>query len=159
VIVTNTTFRLAPWADVLFGFDARWWREHVAEVKATFKGRLLSPAIDAGKLGVEVLHTTTPWFRRYGNSGACAVSLAIGGGSKRIVMLGYDCRKGDEPGKAWHWHGDHPNRMTNCASMRNWPFQFRILSEWCKSEGVQVINASRKTALHCFERQELGGAL
>lgn len=159
VVVTNTTFRIAPWADVLFGFDARWWREHIAEVRLTFKGRLMSGSLMAPKAGpVETLHAA-PWFRRYGNSGACAVSIAVGAGAKRIVLLGYDCCRGRDSQRAWHWHGDHPNGISNCKSMAKWPYQFGKLADWAKGQGVQVINASRRTALVCFERSDLPSAL
>src|SRR5262245_15095240 len=43
-IVTNTTFRMCPWAHVLFGFDSKWWLEYIAEVERTFHGALLTYA-------------------------------------------------------------------------------------------------------------------
>lgn len=156
-VVTNTTFRIAPWADILFGFDGRWWAAHIAEVRAAgFTGRLICNAPGAEKHGVEVVHKLK-WFRVYGNSGACAISLAIAAGAKRIVLLGYDCSRG--PKREWHWHGDHPAGMSNCASMSKWPWQFGKLADWARAEGVQIINASRQTALKCFERGELLHAL
>ncbi len=158
VIVTNTTFRIAPWSNVLFGFDARWWREHVEEVQKVFKGRTFCGSPLAAKYGITSLDGV-PWFKRYGNSGACSISLAVSGGAKRVVMLGFDCCTGDDPARKWHWHGDHPNKMSNCLSMAKWPYQFAKLADWCRQERVQVINASRRTALTCFERKDLGDAL
>src|SRR5690349_21512799 len=37
VIAINTTFKLAPWADVLFACDLPWWNHYIEEVRKTFK--------------------------------------------------------------------------------------------------------------------------
>ena len=39
VIVTNTTFRLCPWADMLYAFDRPWWN-HYKLIGCYFTGRL-----------------------------------------------------------------------------------------------------------------------
>lgn len=152
VVVTNTTFRIAPWADVLFGFDSNWWRQHLEEVRATFRGRLMSVSQVAGNLGIETTYGAT-WFRQVGNSGACAISLAICSGAKRVILIGFDCCRGSD-GKN-HWHGDHPKGMSNCLSMARWPAQFARVAAEAKREGVVVLNASRSTTLTCFERVRL----
>jgi hypothetical protein len=155
-IVTNTTFRMAPWADVLFGFDSRWWRAHIAEVRQVFKGRLISASQIAANLGVESTFGA-PWFRQYANSGACAISMALAGGASKIVLLGYDCQNG--PNGEKHWHGDHPKGLTNCASMPRWGQVFTRVSIDAEVQGVPVINATRRTALRCFKKAELADAL
>lgn len=156
-IVTNTTFRLAPWADVLFGFDSRWWRAHIDEVrKIGFSGRLISVSQVAGNLGVETTYGST-WFRGGGNSGASAIALALAGGAAKIVLLGFDCSKG-KAGQS-HWHGDHPKGLSNCLSMPRWPAQFARVAAEAQLRGVPVLNASRHTALKCFQRVELAKAL
>lgn len=147
-IVTNTTFKLCPWADVLFGFDAKWWHYYHEEVKQVFKGRLLSVSHAVRRLGVESLHNAD-WFQGFGNSGACAIALAIAGNANKIVLLGYDC------GSATHWHGDHPKELTNCLSIRRWPAQFASMAKLADSKGIPVINASRETMLTCFKRGTL----
>src|SRR5690606_3319410 len=43
VIVTNTTFRLCPWADVLYALDAAWWKQYLREVRQVFTGALVTP--------------------------------------------------------------------------------------------------------------------
>ena len=150
VIVINTTFRLCPWADVLFAFDAKWWRTYHEEVKRVFEGRLLTFSPVAAQYGAESLNRCK-WFGNFGNSGACAVGLAIAGGADKVILLGYDCQVN---GKT-HWHGDHPAGMSNVASIRHWPAQFKSLALDAGRDGVQVINASRETALKCFERRAL----
>jgi len=155
-VVTNTTFRLAPWADVLFGFDSAWWRAHREEVSRVFAGRLITVSQIAARYGVESLYGS-PWFRQHGNSGTCAIALAVGAGARRVVLLGYDCGPG--PGREMHWHGDHPKGLTNCASMGVWPAQFERVAKYARKAGCEVVNASRRTALKCFETVPLEQAL
>jgi len=115
-IVTNTTFRRCFWAAMLFGYDSRWWKAHIEEVRASgFAGRLLCASPIAGNLGVETVHNA-PWLRSYPNSGACSISIAIAARASRIFLLGFDCAP---LAGRMHWHDDHPPAfgMTNCASI------------------------------------------
>lgn len=155
-IVTNTSFRMAPWADIVFGFDSRWWRSHIAEVREVFSGRLISASQVAVNLGVESTFGSD-WFRQYANSGACAISIAIGAGASKVVLLGFDCQNG--PNGEKHWHGSHPAGLSNCASMARWSDVFKRVSADAKAQGVPVLNATRRTALKCFQKVELTEAL
>lgn len=150
VIVTNTTFRLCPWADVLYGFDAKWWKAHHGEVQEKFGGQRLCGTQVGEKYGARWL--AAPWFRAYRNSGACAASLALAGGAAKVVLLGYDA--GFMDGKA-HWHEDHPKGLENATSIADWPRQFALLAKDARRRGVPVVNASRRTRLECFPRAEL----
>src|SRR5690242_9018703 len=102
-IVTNTSFRLCPWADVLYAFDFKWWRVYREEVELVFRGRRFSQ-VTFPPPGVESVKGW-PGFRSFGNSGATAVSFAILCGAREIVLLGYDCQL---TGGRSHHHGDHP---------------------------------------------------
>lgn len=155
-IVTNTSFRRAPWADVLFGFDSKWWREHLPEVRKVFKGRLMSGSQIAANLGVESVYGV-PWFRLYANSGACAISLAMAGGASKVVLLGFDCQNG--PNGEKHWHPDHPKGLSNCLSMPKWSDVFRRVTRDAETNHVRVVNSTRSTALRWFERQSLEQAI
>jgi hypothetical protein len=155
-IVTNTTFKLAPWADVLVAFDGKWWAEYHGEVARIFKGEKLSCSPNATKYGAPDL-STQGWFRRFNNSGAASISLAIAAGAARVVLLGYDCQKGAD-GRT-HWHGDHPRSLSNARSMPNWQLHFKNVARFAKEMSVPVINASRATALAHFERMPLAEAL
>lgn len=156
VVVTNTTFRLAPWADILFGFDSRWWRAHIEEVRKTFEGRLISINGVADSKGIEQIFGA-PWWTQYGNSGACAISIAMCAGASKVILLGFDC--GFSPKGPKHWHGDHPKGLTNCLSVQKWPYQFGKVAEHAKRLKCQVINASRHTTLKCFERADVDSVL
>jgi len=152
-IVVNTSFRAAPWADVLFAHDMRWWLHYRAEVAEVFKGRRMS--MTYGAKGVESLHNNR-WFKGVGNSGACAIAIAVGAKAARVVLLGFDCQK---TGGSIHWHGNHPTPLSNALSIDAWPTQFSRVAAHAKKAGLEVINASRDTALTCFERMPLESAL
>jgi hypothetical protein len=155
-IVTNTTFRAAPWADALMGFDSRWWREHIEEVrKSGFAGELLGWPLTLRPLGVLCLQQAG-WFRSYGNSGTDAVSLAMTAGARRVLLLGVDCQR---TGGQTHHHGDHPKGMSNANSIDRWPKKFEMVAKFAKQQGVEVLNCSRATALRCFPRVDLTEAM
>ncbi len=169
-IVTNTSFRRCLWASVLFGFDGKWWdakddeskrlgfANYAAEACATFKGERVTCSIRGRTLGAEDIwqQGLCTWFRPYGNSGTGAISLAVVGGARRIVLIGYDCQR--TAGKT-HWHGDHPKMIGNAISMPNWPKLFANVAKFAATRKVQVLNCSRATALKCFERGDLAEAL
>lgn len=148
VAVTNTTFRMAPWADVVFGMDSAWWKQYGKEVAATCTGRRLSTSQVAPSHGAESLYGCS-WFPHTLNSGAAIVDLAIVSGAARVILLGYDCQK---TGGKTHWHGDHPSGLGNARTMKNWPRYFSHVAKKAKDAGCPVLNASRSTALTCFPR-------
>lgn len=149
-VVTNTTFRLCPWATVLMGYDEAWWRTHHKEVSAVFTGHKVSGWVDCKAYGARSLRLLK--FQPFGNSGAAAISLAVLGGSKRVILLGYDCQ---HTGGKTHWHGDHPAGIGNAGSVAKWPEKFAQVAAYARQRGVKVLNASRETALTCFERASL----
>jgi hypothetical protein len=149
-IVTNTTIRLAPWADVLMGFDKAWWLAHTAEL-VDYAGRRVTCTNIRGKAGVQDLQKVIG-FRGFGNSGCAAISLASLGRAARIVLLGFDVQ---HTGGRTHWHGDHPAGLGNAASVKMWPRLFAKAAQYAARHGSVVVNASRETALTCFPRVAL----
>ena len=161
-VVTNTTFRMCPWADVLMGFDAAWWRAYAhtptidggQSVDDVFVGARLTCSM-LGNTGVDTLHQQG-WIKGYGNSGTAAISLAIVCGAARVLLLGYDCQK---TGGRTHWHADHPKPLGNAKSMPAWPRKFGQVAAFAASKRVPVINCSRETALKNFPRSTIAEAL
>ena len=142
---------MAPWADALFAMDVDWWRTYLTDVNANFQGLRFS----SNKLPKEyrVKHLPPPHFKAHHNSGCGAIALAVQGGARRVLMLGYDCQK--TGGKA-HWHADYA-KLGNAGSIDKWPARFQALADDCA--GVEIINCSRETALTIFPRMELEEAL
>lgn len=149
MIVTNTTFRIAPWADALYAMDTPWWDVHHGEVSRVFKGlRVRGAGSSQSKLADRAMFGAGCL-----NSGAGALLMAKHYGAELIVMLGYDCKVGSD-GKR-HWHADHGHGLGNAGKLNKWPAQFASV----RLEPARVINATRSTVLECFERMSLKKAL
>lgn len=159
VIAINDAYRLAPWADVLYGCDEKWWAWHRGV--PSFTGPKFGLESGARKWGVTVLQKTgadglerDPSGLRHGrNSGYQAINLAVHLGAQRILLLGYDMRLGTKA----HWFGDHPNGAKPPVATFL-PFFDRLAPELARL-GVTVLNCSRTTALQAFPRMALADAL
>lgn len=91
------------------------------------------------------------------NSGYQAINLAYLFGAKKIILLGFDCKRG--PKNESHHHGDHPGPLNKDMPIHTWRKAFPQLSADLKAEGVEVVNATRDTALECFNKIKLEVAL
>jgi hypothetical protein len=155
---------MAPWADLLYACDGDWWDEYIGEARRTFSGELwtfdsvaaerhglrVAKGLDERGLGRDIIHTGN-------NSGYQAINLVYLRGAARIILLGYDMKRG--PTGKLHWHGDHPRGLNRGCAFSTWLKRFPALAEDLKSEGVSVINATRDTALECFPKMRLEEAL
>jgi hypothetical protein len=161
-IAINDAYRLAPWADVLYACDDRWWRwqhgQRRQEIDA-FTG--LRYSIDpraARQPGVRVLRNTGPegletaptGLRTGKNSGYQAINLAVHLGAARILLLGYDMQR---TANKEHWFGDHP--LPTRSPYAVFRVYFRSLVRPLAKAGVEVINCSRTTALDTFPLADL----
>src|SRR5690606_31683531 len=102
LIVVNATFKLAPWADVLYAADARFWDTYVEQIRASFRGEWWSVSEQArSKHGTywnrhgasEGFHPDPDTINGGGNSGYQATHLAATFGSREIVLLGFDMQR------------------------------------------------------------------
>lgn len=171
VIVINNAIDLAPWADVLYACDGKWWHwrymdhspltpEQCATVR-NYQGTRYAMREDARRWaahGVQMIRKgpkqgldPRPDSLAHGyNSGYQALGLAVKFGATRILLLGYDMRGG-------HFHGAHPDNTKPPFSLCI-PI-FATLVAPLAALGVEVINCTRKTALTCFPRVPLEVAL
>jgi Uncharacterized Rossmann fold enzyme len=92
------------------------------------------------------------------NGGFQALHLAVLFGASRIVLLGYDFQA---TGNKSHWHGDHPPGLSNSRRRYGqWLQPLQQLARDIKTRGgIEVLNATRETAIECFPRVELQEAL
>ena len=149
-IVVNTSFRMAPWADVLYAGDRQWWNQYGAEARAMMK-ECWTASIDAAER-YDVKYREA---RDFENSGYQAIELAVlEFGADRVIMLGYDMQ---HTGGKRHWHEDHPGEMENADRVSDWPARFAELP--MRFLEVETVNCSRETALTCFRRMALEEAL
>ena len=171
-IVINNSYQLAPWADILYFCDDRWWGWHENEpaLKAfcarddaaivtldNLKLVEANPYIisfkNTGRLGLE---RESGGLRNGSNSGYQAINLAIHLGAKRILLLGYDM--GVVGGKD-HWHAGHP--VSTPASLYTQLLipAYATLAPELKREGIVVQNCCMTSALTVFPLVPLNEAL
>jgi hypothetical protein len=152
VIAINDAYTLAPWADVLYGCDGKWWDWHAGAPSFEGYRYALDPAAarwphvrvlqNTGPLGLELDPTG---LRTGKNSGYQAINLAVHLGAARILLLGYDMSC---DGTRSHWFGEHPDRQPSpYPQMRE---AFDSLVEPLAAIGVTVVNCSRRTELTAF---------
>jgi len=120
VVAVQDAWRLVPWADVMYGCDAKWWLHHQGVPE--FQGEKWSSHTNVElndkrevfeKYGINIVYgTELPGFSRdpqkihYGsNSGFQAINLAILMGAETIALVGFDWRQ--VSGKT-HFFGEHP---------------------------------------------------
>lgn len=163
VIAVNTTFRRAPWADVLYACDGQWWQVYHAEAETTFRGALWTQDMTARRHyainRVESvikpgLGKTPGVIHQGGNGGYQAINLAYQAGVARIVLLGFDMH-------GTHWHGKYSNGLPNTAPhlFKSWISGFDALAADLLKEGVEVINCAPGSRLTCFPTADLMGVL
>ncbi len=163
VIAINTTFRRAPWADVLYACDAPWWRLHHAEVTATVRSELWTQDKEATR-AFAVRHIESaalPGLGRRpglihqgGNSGYQAINLASQAGVAKIILLGYDMH-------GTHWHGRYENGLPNTAPhlFETWIANAKLLAADLAKDGIEVVNCTEGSALPWFTKASLADTL
>jgi hypothetical protein len=163
VIVVNTTYQRAPWADVLIASDVRWWNWHKGA--KDFGGLKYATSKHVRWSGVHVLKNTgpngletEPTGLRHGlNTGYRAVNLAYHFGASRILLLGYDMKRDMGPGRLEHWHGDHP--VPSRSAYPVFVKHFRSIAEPLKAAGIEVLNCTPGSALDCVPVADLRSVL
>lgn len=164
VIAIKDAIQMAPCAECLYscGGDAgRWWQRNGDSLN-DYEGLryTLDPAAEkwAGVLentGFIGLETYPNGLRTGHNSGYQAIGLAVHLGAAKIILVGYDLMPSAD-GKD-HFFGAHWHKATP-------PFDrfrplFDTLVEPLKALDIQIINATRRTALTCFPQMSIQEAL
>ncbi len=175
VIAINNAYLLAPWAEVHYFCDQRWhsWHCDKPEFK-TFGGIKVTLCEQTAKK-----YPHLKWQRNMTaegdgsgiwpepdglatgrNAGYQAINLAIHFAAARIVLLGYDMKRG--PDGEFQWHSGHevPNDPDRPCVYQNvmlpaYPKLVAPLAE----RGIEVINATPGSELDVFPKMELANAL
>lgn len=166
-IAINNSWKLAPWADVLYACDVGWWRTH----KGTwpeFKGmRVTQDELARQEFGIHRVicerHHENLVLDRLGqvgwggNSGFHCINLALQWGVKKIILVGYDMHLRG----GMHWHGNHEPGLNNPtdANVARWRKTIDANAQTIKNLGVSVFNVSPVSALVSYPKTTLVEAL
>lgn len=165
-IAINDSFRLAPWADVLYFCDAGWYRRNQYSIDEQFTGRYVVTIAEDDLPGVKRLRCSgalgldpDPQCLRHGNnSGYQAIHLAYHFGASKIVLVGYDMRVNGRN----HWHardaGRNAKDFDQTLALDFVPC-FTYLKEPLADANIMVINATPDSRLRIWPYQSLLDAL
>lgn len=157
IIAVNDAYLFAPFALALMASDGAWW----IHKKPEFSGLRFSLDPAAARVkdvivlkntGTDGIETDPAGLKTGHNSGAAAVNLAVHFGAKRIILLGYDM---DADKKRTHFFGHHKFPLRDSSPYQLFRDTFKKQVAPLQQLGIQVVNCSRRTALHCFPERPL----
>lgn len=154
VIVINSSYGKAPWADYLIFSDHLWYEHHRANVKAEFRGEIVNASIgikcEAGlhkikrrTKALDMADPTSVFIVYTSFTAAISVAANLIGGGGTIVLLGADGRVG--AGGKTHHHEPHP--WPQLPGL--WQLHHDDLAQCVaplRARGIEVVNASPGTA-------------
>lgn len=166
-IAINNSWRLAPWADILYACDVAWW-DSVGGAPA-FGGLKMTVDHTAAKKYPDLKkvicrRSTDKLVVKHpnvvgwgGNSGFHCLNLAVQFGCSKVILVGYDMTTAH----GLHWHGAHPSGMNNPTerNVMRWRRAVDDASKVIKSLGVKVINCSPISALQKYPKMSFAEAL
>ena len=168
VIAVNDSYLLAPWADLLYFADHRWWEWHKAKpafvahagIKVTIENTGMLIRDEAVHMlhnsGGELLSDAPNGIHTGSNGGYQAINIAYLAGAKRILLLGYDMKF---PAGKSHWHGGHEIKVPESHYTGLYAVKFKTMLPQLKKAGVEVINCSIGSSIQCFPFAPLAEAL
>ncbi len=169
VIAVNDSWRLCPWADMLYAADQRWWKHH--EYVTEFKGERWSQqqgTIDwpeeAKRAGIRIIQSKNekgisfdPERIHTGmNSSFQALNLAILQGASRVLLIGLDLAV---IGGRTHWFGTHPGKLERNSPYASFRKEFMVAAPQIERAGIEVVNCSLLSTLACFPKMTVAEAV
>lgn len=168
--VIKSSWRLAPFADALYGLDKGWWIANLGAHK--FRGLKFSPSPTICRVYRDIRYVRLRPFAKLltaetgvvgcglrtggGHSGFQAINLAVQFGAKRILLVGFDMTLGHGA----HWKDDERGvGKPDDGRIRSW----REAMDGCAAQfselGVDVINCTPQSALTAYPKMALDEAL
>jgi hypothetical protein len=168
VVAINDSYRLAPWAEVLYSCDYAWWAHHKGApdfkgLKLTHDRRACNEFKNLNRVEIEKVNSDDVLIERPnhigagGNSGFQAFNLVIQFGATGIMLIGIDCNLS----KGEHWHGRHHYMMNNPmeTNVKRWKKAFDGSAARVLSLGVDVVNCSTTSSLEKYPKLSVDQAL
>jgi hypothetical protein len=167
-IVIKSSWRLAPWADALYGCDRGWWLAnagapwfHGLKITASPTVAKVYPEVRRIKLVARAEILTEEMARigcglrtGGGHSGFHAINLAVQFGAKRIILVGMDMI-GHR-----HWHDAENFAIRRDEKQMR---ECREALDGCAPQlerlGIRVLNTSMDSALRNYPKVTVGEAL
>lgn len=168
VVAINDSWRLAPWADVLYACDPAWWELHCgvrdfagekwtlatwdAKRKIWLAAHAITWGLNAiGSVNEPGLSADPAILHQGGTSGYQALGFAVLRGADPIYLLGYDYTSG-------HWFGKHPQPLAN-TDFRQRAEHFAAAAADCRARGVTVVNCTPGSSITAFPKARLRDVL
>jgi hypothetical protein len=154
---------MAPFADVLYFADAKWWNWHKEKAEyVDFKGERCTifttgNTIDDPYVSMvrqksrDGLSDDPEMICTGSNSGHQIVNIAYLAGAKRIALVGYDAKDGTDSRR--HFFGDHPDKTT--APYAHMIAAFRVVAKILELKQVEIYNVTPDSAVDAFPRAPL----
>jgi hypothetical protein len=156
-ITVNTTFKLAPWADMFYAADVAWWKKYHGEItglKVTCEPPPFKDILQLKNTGRDGFDPNPAHIRTGNNGGYQAIHIAAHTGCSRILLCGFDMRGG-------HWHDKHPEPLRDHGEgiYQRWLPHFKGLGDALEQRGIEVLNCTPNSALKRFPMADLREAL
>jgi len=183
VIAVNDAYLIAPWADVCYFADTRWWKWHsdgiakrwpwaaftAEQVKAAFaafagqKVTIENTGMMCPDADVFMLHNyenkglseRANGLHTGSNGGYQALNIATLAGAALVLLIGYDMRY---DGKRTHSHNGHPTGHPESA-YSNYAKNFSTMLPQLAKLGVKVINCTPGSMVTAFPRGDIASVL
>lgn len=163
-IAINSTYRLAPDADVIYASDSMWWQQNPDALRSTgIKACVeavpnIAPNVPEivrvlRNTGRDGLDQHPGCVRTLNNSGGVGIQIAMHARAARVLLLGFDMRGG-------HWHPQHERPLGNPGP--------QLLARWIQHmerfaralpSTVEVLNCTPGSAMRGFPMVSLDEAL
>lgn len=154
-IAIKESVELCPWADVVYGCDAAFWRNAMGlpnfhGLKIAYRSPSgLVHSIRIAEKEHRILTAEPGVIGSGGNSGFQALNLAVQFGATRILLIGFDMS--DRHGVHWYGRSQGDGRTQPAEwNFVPWRKAFHVAACQMAGLGVQVLNASPLTTLTCF---------
>ncbi len=162
----NDSYRILPALDVHYACDSNWWHKHCEGIQGyprahgswTQEPQMSQSAYPdlhriAGRSG-KGLSTAQDLIFFGNNSGYQLINVALLFGIKRMILCGYNMSVVD---KQRHFFGDHPQGLNRSGSYTGFIGNYRTIKP--DDYGIEIINATPRSALDMFSKMSLAEAL
>jgi hypothetical protein len=171
VIGINVAFMIGDWMDIVFFGDGGFFLQHKQALASFPRLKVTCHNGANGEKWVKFLArdgrkprgiSTAPNLVSWNsNSGAAAISVAAWAGAKRIILLGFDMRLGNDNRQHFHnVYGKGPVMPNDERRKRKLPFDrhmraFPEIAADANRLGIEIINCCPDSAIENFRKCNL----